>query len=106
MSHRCGEAWSQPARGPLSQGGISLGSVAAFLVPVMTGIVGMALANRWAMPTHVVLYQAVGFVAGLVIGVLPAWLVFKLIRRRLRKAEDTCLSAERKGSWPRPDEWL
>lgn len=82
---QCRGAWSAPNKGPLSPVGLSLGSAVAFLLPLLTAIVGAGIAqanvNSQSSQTA---WQIAGGAGGLAVGFLLAKAILPLIRRRFR----------------------
>lgn len=86
----CRRVWAMPSRGPLTGAGLSLSSALVFLLPLGTAIVGGGLV-RWHVPGEEgVLWQGAGVAGGLVVGGACAWLVMRVVKRRLnRKGESS-----------------
>jgi len=79
----CRRVWAMPSQGPLTGAGLSLSSALVFLLPLGTAIVGGGLV-RWHVGSgQGVLWQGAGVVGGLVMGAACAWLVMRVIKRRM-----------------------
>ena len=82
QADQCRQAWSAVRRGSLSPTGITLASAVVFLLPLITAIVGGSLAHSYfADSPHGSLWLVILAAAGLLTGVLAAWLTVPLIRK-------------------------
>ena len=79
----CRQVWGIERRGSLTPIGLSLASIMVFLFPIITAILAGALIGSYTTDAeYPILWQAIGGVAGLIVGVILARLIMPLIRKR------------------------
>lgn len=81
-AHQCRSAWSAARRGPFSPAGLSISSAVAFLLPVITAIVGCTLAGVFKGEAASVAWDIVGAGVGLGVGTVVAMMVMPAIKKR------------------------
>ena len=84
---QCRRVWSGPKRDPLTPAGLSLASAVAFLLPLLTCILGGALAvHLFRESDNTFLFQALGAIFGLILGIALARLIMPFIRKRFHES--------------------
>jgi len=84
QQHQCRQVWSTPSRGPLSPVGLLLASVLAFLVPIVSAITFIVLAQFFWQTRQFA--QVIAAVGGLAFGGALAWLLMPFIRKHFHHA--------------------
>ncbi|MBN1437379.1 MAG: hypothetical protein JW936_09905 [Sedimentisphaerales bacterium] len=81
-SDQCGQAWNQPRRGPLSPAGLSLSSIAAFVLPWLCAIAGVVIYRSYTGDeSSFSVGQILAACASLAVGVVIAYFLVRVIRK-------------------------
>lgn len=80
-AHQCRSAWSAERRGPFSPAGLSISSAIAFLLPVITAIIGCALAGKFKGDAASVGWDIIGAGVGLGVGTAIALAAMPAIKK-------------------------
>ena len=85
-AHACRDVWGAKNKGPLAPVGLTLGSAAAFLLPLVTaavcgGVAHVMIEQDAAFPVWDMLAAAVGLALGAMLG----WVVMPWIGRRWKR---------------------